>query len=125
MATLFDARVPTLLDGLVGQAPSAPAARLIAVRARLLDVSARTYLVLRAVATVAGLWITRHGLTSADPAGADIYGHVARTDFALDQLFAHGRVDGWYPGLGSGYRLFMVNGPGLALLSAFVQGLSM
>lgn len=38
----------------------------------MLDISARTYLALQAIATLTGLWITRHGLLTAEPAGADI-----------------------------------------------------
>src|SRR5262249_12433899 len=73
------------------------------------------------VGSLAGLWITRHGLATATPAGADVYGHVARTDFALHELFPHGRLDGWFPGFGGGYRLFTVNGPGLALAVGLVE----
>jgi hypothetical protein len=121
MTAVLDARVPVLLDDLVRTVPPAPPARLIAARARTLDVSARLYLVLRAVGSAAGLWLTRHGLLTATPAGDDIYGHVARTDFALGELFTHGRLDGWFPGLGGGYRLFTVNGPGLAALAGAVR----
>jgi hypothetical protein len=117
----LDARVPDLLDDLVRTAPPAPPPRRIAARAHRLDISVGLSRLLRAIGSVTGLWITRHGLVSASPAGADIYGHVARTDFALHELFAHGRLDGWYPGLGGGYRLFTVNGPGLALLAGLVR----
>ncbi|HEV7762980.1 MAG TPA: hypothetical protein VGO78_28410, partial [Acidimicrobiales bacterium] len=121
MTAVLDARVPDLLDDLVRTAPPAPPPRRIAARARRLDISVGLSRVLRAIGSVTGLWITRHGLLSATPAGADIYGHVARTDFALHELFAHNRLDGWYPGLGGGYRMFTVNGPGLALLAGVVR----
>jgi hypothetical protein len=121
MTAVVDARVPDLLDDLVRTVPPAPPARIIAARARTLDVSARLYLLLRAVGGAAGLWITRHGLLTGTPAGDDIYGHVARTDFALGELFPRGRLDGWFPGLGGGYRLFTVNGPGLAALAGAVR----
>jgi hypothetical protein len=121
MTAVLDARVPDLLDDLLRQAPPAPPLRRMAARVRAHDISARLYLLLRAVGSAAGLWITRHGLGTATPAGADIYGHVLRTDFALHELFPHGRLDGWFPGLGGGYRLFAVNGPGLAVLAGLVR----
>ena len=121
MTAVLDARVPALLDDLVRTVPPAPPARLLAARFRTLDVSARLYLLLRSVGSAAGLWITRHGLLTATPAGDDVYGHVARTDFALGELFPRGRLDGWFPGLGGGYRLFTVNGPGLAVLAGAVR----
>jgi hypothetical protein len=116
MTAVLDARVPVLLDDLLRTVPSPPPVRRIADRARAADISTRLSLLLRAIGTVTGLWITRHGLVTATPAGADIYGHVVRTDFALRELVPHGRLDGWFPGLGGGYRLFAVNGPGLAAL---------
>jgi hypothetical protein len=121
VTAVLDDRVPDLLDEVVRQTPPALPARRIEARARALDISPPLFLALRAVATLAALWITRHGLTTATPAGADVYGHVARTDFALDHLFPHARLDGWFPGLGAGYRLFAVNGPGLAVAAGLVR----
>lgn len=121
MTAVLDARVPDLLDDLVRTAPPAPPTDRIEARARVLDISARLYLLLRWTGTAMGLWITRHGLVAEAPAGADIYGHVVRTDFALHELFLHGRLDGWFPGFGSGYRLFAVNGPGLAIAAGMVR----
>jgi hypothetical protein len=75
-------------------------------------------------ASVVALWLVRDGLTAAYPAGGDIPAHVVRTDFAFHQVFANGRLDGWFPGFGSGYRLFAVNGPGLAIVLGVVRILS-
>lgn len=75
---------------------------------------------LRVIASVAAVWLCRHGLVAAVPGGSDVDGHVARTAFAHD-LFAHGRLDGWFPTFGSGYRLFAVYGPGLAMASGAVR----
>ena len=124
MTAVLDARVPDLLDDLVRTAPPAPAVHGLAARARALDISRRLFIALRAIGSVTGLWITRHGLVSSTPAGADVEGHVARIDFALHELFPHGRLDGWFPVLGGGYRLFTVNGPGLAVLAGIVRALS-
>lgn len=121
MTAVLDDRFPELLDELVQRTPPAPPARRIEARFRALDVSRLLFLAIQGIASLTALWITRHGLTTATPAGADIYGHVARTDFALDHLFPQARLDGWFPGLGSGYRLFAVNGPGLALAAGIVR----
>jgi hypothetical protein len=125
MTAVLDARVPDLLDDLVRTAPPAPPPRRIAARERAVDISARLYLALRVIAGATGLWITRHGLLTSTPAGADIEGHAGRTDFALHELFPQGRLDGWFPVLGGGYRLFTVSGPGLAFLAGLVRILSL
>lgn len=84
------------------------------------DISPDAYLVFRCIATVAALWMCHRGLSAEIPAGVDIGGHVVRTEYAFD-LFGQGRLDGWFPGFGSGYRLFGVNGPGLSLASGLVR----
>ena len=80
----------------------------------------RTSRQLLVVASLAALWLTRRGLTAAHPAGDDVDGHVARADWAF-HLFRHGRLDGWFPTFGSGYRLFAVYGPGMAFAAGAVR----
>ena len=87
------------------------------------DISAHAYRRLLAMATVVGVWLTRHGMLAELPAGVDVEGHVARTDWAF-HLWSQGRLDGWFPTFGSGYRLFAVYGPGLALVSGLIRVLS-
>jgi uncharacterized membrane protein len=77
-------------------------------------------LVVPLVLVLVPLWMTRHALQAYMPAGVDIGGHLVRTEFALE-LFRQGRLDGWFPGFGLGYRLFAVNGPGLALATGLVR----
>src|SRR5690606_5189960 len=80
------------------------------------DLSPHAYLCARLAATAVALWLVHRGLIAIVPAGDDIPAHVVRTDHAFSELFARGRLDGWFWGFGSGYRLFAVNGPGLPLL---------
>jgi hypothetical protein len=84
------------------------------------DLGAAAYRSVLALAGLAGLWLTRRGATATVPAGSDFEAHVARTDFAL-HLFGQGRMDGWFPTFGSGYRLFAVYGPGLAVASGLLK----
>lgn len=88
------------------------------------DLSPAAHRWLLALAALGGLWLTHRGLLARTPAGTDVMAHVSRTDAAL-HLFRHGRTDGWYPTFGSGYRLFAVYGPGLALASGVVRVLSL
>jgi hypothetical protein len=64
--------------------------------------------------TIYGLFVTRHAWHGL-PGGGDVSGHLARTQFAIHHLFAHFRIDGWFPLYGNGMRIFQVYGPGYAL----------
>jgi hypothetical protein len=92
--------------------------------ARAEDISTTAYHRLLVAATAVGVWLTRHALTAGLPAGVDVEGHVARTEWAF-HLWRHGRLDGWFPTFGSGYRLFAVYGPGLAVVSGLIRVLSL
>lgn len=84
------------------------------------DITARTFRRFVALLSLAALGMVHRGLTAALPAGTDVEGHVARTEFAF-HLLRHGRLDGWFPTFGSGYRLFAVYGPGLTIASGVVR----
>ncbi len=51
--------------------------------------------------------------------------YLVRADFALPQLVAHGRLDGWFPRFYLGYQEFLFNGPGVAWAMAAVRGASL
>lgn len=55
------------------------------------------------------------------PPGIDVSGHLQRAEFAWDELFRRGRLDGWFPGSMLGYQAFLFYGPGLSLLVVAVQ----
>ncbi|MCU1496319.1 MAG: hypothetical protein JWM47_272 [Acidimicrobiales bacterium] len=88
------------------------------------DIAPTAYRRVLALATLVGVWLTRHGMVANLPAGVDVEGHVARTDWAF-HLWGQGRLDGWFPTFGSGYRLFAVYGPGLAIVSGLIRVLSL
>jgi hypothetical protein len=85
------------------------------------DISTAAYRGLLCAATGAVLVLARPVWRADLASGTDLPGHLVMTRFGVDELFAHGRWDGWFPGFGSGYRLFGVNGPGMALLAGVVR----
>lgn len=89
------------------------------------DISTTAYRALLCAATGAALMLARPVWQADLASGVDLPGHVVMTRFGVDQLFVHGRWDGWFPGFGSGYRLFGVNGPGMALLAGVVRAASL
>jgi uncharacterized membrane protein len=48
--------------------------------------------------------------------------HLVRADFAIPNLVANGRLDGWFPRFVLGHQEFLFNGPGLTWLMAIVRG---
>lgn len=73
------------------------------------------------IAVLVACWQT-HGVWGArPPAGEDVSSHLVRLDFAIPQLLAHGRLDGWLPRFYAGYEEFLFNGPGLAWAVGLVR----
>jgi hypothetical protein len=65
------------------------------------------------VGFVVALWSTWAAWGPKPPHGEDVMAYLVRADFALPQLVAHGRLDGWFPRFYLGYQEFLFNGPGV------------
>lgn len=65
------------------------------------------------VGVVLALWSTGGAWGRLPPHGGDVMSYLVRADFALPQLVAHGRLDGWFPRFYLGYQEFLFNGPGV------------
>src|SRR4051794_12691147 len=70
------------------------------------------------LSVVLGLWMTAGVWGSRPQAGDDIEGQLVWNEFAVSRLFAHGRLDGWFPGFMVGYQKFLQYGPGYSWLVA-------
>lgn len=57
------------------------------------------------------------------PPGVDVTGHLTRLEVGFD-LFASGRLDGWFDRAMLGYQTFLMYGPGLAIAAALARVLS-
>ncbi len=55
------------------------------------------------------------------PSGGDTAAHLVRTQFGIENLFAQGRIDGWFPRVGLGHQEFLFYGPGFTLAVAIVR----
>src|SRR5262249_35547789 len=58
------------------------------------------------------------------PHGEDVMAYLVRADFALPNLVAHGRLDGWLPRFYLGYQEFLFNGPGVTWAMAALRGVT-
>ena len=76
------------------------------------------------VATVLALWSTWGAWGPKPPHGEDVMAYLVRADFALPQLVAHGRLDGWFPRFYLGYQEFLFNGPGVTWAMAGLRGVT-
>ncbi len=76
------------------------------------------------VAVVLALWSTAGAWGSLPPHGEDVMSYLVRADFALPQLVAHGRLDGWFPRFYLGYQEFLFNGPGVTWAMAAARGVT-
>src|SRR5262249_29388748 len=76
------------------------------------------------VATVVAIFSTRGAWGALPPHGEDVMAYLVRADFALPQLVAHGRLDGWFPRFYFGYQEFLFNGPGVTWAMAGVRGVT-
>jgi hypothetical protein len=76
------------------------------------------------VGTAVALVLVAPAFGSRPPGGEDVMGHLVRADFAIPELVARGRLDGWFPRFFLGHQEFLVNGPGLVWLMALVRGLT-
>ncbi|HVM15219.1 MAG TPA: glycosyltransferase, partial [Egibacteraceae bacterium] len=74
------------------------------------------------IAAVLALWLARGAWGSGLPAGDDTIGHLVRGEFAISQLLARGRLDGWFPQFALGHEMFLSEGPGFAWLLALLRG---
>ncbi|HET6341052.1 MAG TPA: hypothetical protein VFG78_02590 [Gemmatimonadota bacterium] len=78
-----------------------------------------------AVAVGLALWLTAGVWGDRPPAGEDTMGHLVLTQFAIDELFLRGKIDGWQPRFMLGFELFLFMGPGFAWTVAAVRALSL
>ena len=76
------------------------------------------------VGVVVALWSTRGAWGTLPPHGEDVMAYLVRADFALPQVVAHGRLDGWFPRFYLGYQEFLFNGPGVTWAMAGVRGVT-
>ena len=74
--------------------------------------------------TVVGVRLTRRLYGTGLPQGDDAPYHLARNTFAYQQLFSHGHLDGWSPMFSGVEQLFLLYGPGLAMVSAVARVLT-
>ncbi|MGH9023866.1 MAG: hypothetical protein ACRDV9_12335, partial [Acidimicrobiia bacterium] len=87
----------------------------------------------RMLASVAGpalvlllaAWMTSGVLGPDLPAGEDVTAHLVRADFAIPNLVAKGRLDGWFPRFFVGHQEFLFNGPGLTWIMATIRALAL
>lgn len=95
--------------------PPAPAAR------SRLDVDTWVLIVGCAFAIGFTIWLTWGIWQPGIPFGDDNAAHVARTDFALNELFPRLRLDGWQPTYGIGYQEFLFVGPVFTWLAGLLK----
>lgn len=74
------------------------------------------------VITLSGLHFLANGEVVP---GNDMTGHLQRNEWGIEELFLEGRLDGWFPGLMLGYQLFLFYGPGLTVLVALADLLTL
>ena len=55
------------------------------------------------VALLLALWLTAGAWGGRPPAGEDTMGHLVLTQFAVEELFLRGKIDGWQPRFMLGY----------------------
>ena len=72
--------------------------------------------------TAIALVLVAPAFGSRPPAGEDVMAHLVRADFAIPELVARGRLDGWFPRFVLGHQEFLFNGPGLVWLMALLRG---
>ena len=77
-----------------------------------------------AVGVLVAVWSTRGAWGAYPPHGEDVMAYLVRADFALPQLVAHGRLDGWFPRFYLGYQEFLFNGPGVTWAMAAARGVT-
>src|SRR5262247_1078220 len=75
-------------------------------------------------ATVVAIFSRRGAWGVLPPHREDVMAYLVRADFALPQLVAHGRLDGWFPRFYLGYQEFLFNGPGVTWAMAAVRGVT-
>lgn len=76
------------------------------------------------IAVLIALWLTSAVWGGRPPAGDDVTGHLSRANFAVRQLMARGRIDGWNPQFILGYQEFLFLGPGFTWAVGLVKWLS-
>jgi len=76
------------------------------------------------VAVAVASWSTRGAWGPHPPHGEDVMAYLVRADFALPNLVAHGRLDGWLPRFYLGYQEFLFNGPGVTWAMAALRGVT-
>lgn len=77
------------------------------------------------VGVLLALWFTAGVWGDRPPAGEDTMGHLVLTQFAVEELFFGGQMDGWQPRFMLGYELFLFFGPAFAWAVAALRALSL
>ena len=77
------------------------------------------------VAVLLALWFTAGAWGDRPPSGEDTMGHLVLSQFAVEELFSRGQIDGWQPRFTLGYELFLFFGPGFAWIVAALRALSL
>jgi hypothetical protein len=77
------------------------------------------------VAVSLALWLTAGVWGDRPPGGEDTMGHLVLTQFAIEELFLRGKIDGWQPRFMLGFELFLFMGPGFAWTVAVLRALSL
>jgi hypothetical protein len=74
---------------------------------------------------VLSVWFTWGIWATGVPVGDDTAAHYVRTQYAIDNLFANGLLDGWQSSFGLGYQEFLFVGPGFTMMAALLKVLSL
>ena len=73
------------------------------------------------MAVTTSLYLSRGAWGARLVRGQDTTALATRAHNGITQLFLHGRLDGWLPNYGLGYREFLFNGPGFTALIGVVR----
>jgi hypothetical protein len=73
------------------------------------------------VAVLISLDLSRRAWGGRLVRGQDTTALATRAHVGITQIFLHGRLDGWLPDYGLGYREFLFNGPGFTALIGVVR----
>lgn len=74
-----------------------------------------------AAAVGLALWISTPAWGTGPFHGVDSIAHAIRVTFGVENIFARGHLDGWFPGVFLGHQHFLFRGPGLSLIVALVR----
>jgi hypothetical protein len=67
------------------------------------------------------VWVSLPAWGASPFHGVDSIAHAIRVTFGVEEIFARGHLDGWFPGVFLGHQHFLFRGPGLSLVVALVR----